>query len=430
MSARFSWRTVSLVGLMSVSAWLGCGPAVHANEELSRALNQDFDKGDLKGAEQRVRRRLEAAPNDADAQFASGVVRLLQGIEQLGQAQYRHGAFNDVTRGLPVFRMPVPENPKPEVVSYQKVRQTFLDFQAAVVAAEAELAKVDVTQDVKLRLDFAGIRLDLTGDGRIGEGESFLQVAGIADRRIAVGSTDAYRVAFDAGDVPWLRGYCHFLAAFCDMVLAYDHQRLFDYCGQLVYTRIERSDPALAKLDIGPGEDWSARLADAIAAIHLMNFPCIEPDRMKSAHEHLLAMIRTSRESWALILAETDNDDEWLPNPKQTGRLQIPVTQEMIDSWHGVLAEIEAILQGEKLIPFWRVYARWIGPSTQIPARGPGVNLKRFFLEPREFDLVLIIQGSGVLPYVEEGQLSRPETWNNLQRVFGGQFFGFAAWFN
>jgi hypothetical protein len=97
-------------------------------------------------------------------------------------------------------------------------------------------------------------------------------------------------------------------------------------------------------------------ILDAVAAIHLMSFPVKEPRRAESARQHFLEMIRTSRQSWELILAETDNDQEWLPNPKQTGVLRIPVTQQMVEGWRGVLAEMEDLLEGRKLAPFWRDY--------------------------------------------------------------------------
>ena len=110
--------------------------------------------------------------------------------------------------------------------------------------------------------------------------------------------------------------------------------------------------------------------------------------------------------------------------------LRIPVTRELIDGWHAVLTEMEEILEGRKLIPFWRDYATLFGGNQEIPAGTRGINLKRVFTEPRDFDLILLIQGTGALPYLERGPLSTPETWSNLGRVFRGQFFGFAAWFN
>jgi hypothetical protein len=171
------------------------------------------------------------------------------------------------------------------------------------------------------------------------------------------------------------------------------------------------------------------QILDVIAAVHLVNLPLKEPERMESARQHVLEMIRTSRQSWVLIQAETDDDHEWLPNPKQTGVLRIPVTRELIGGWLAVLTEMEDLLEGRKLVPFWRDSARADGkPDELVKVRG--INLKRFFAEPRDFDLILLIQGTGALPYLERGPLSRPETWESLNRVFGGQFFGFAVWFN
>jgi hypothetical protein len=58
------------------------------------------------------------------------------------------------------------------------------------------------------------------------------------------------------------------------------------------------------------------------------------------------------------------------------------------------------------------------------------VNLERVFNDPRDFDLVLWAQGTDALPYLEEGEKSDKETWRQFQRVFRGDFLGFAAWVN
>ena len=90
----------------------------------------------------------------------------------------------------------------------------------------------------------------------------------------------------------------------------------------------------------------------------------------------------------------------------------------MVAGWHDFLNEAEALLLGEKLVPFWR------GDGAK------GVNLKRAFDEPRTFDLVLWIQGTAAQPYLEDGQLTTKETWVRLQGVFRGEFIGFALWLN
>ena len=121
---------------------------------------------------------------------------------------------------------------------------------------------------------------------------------------------------------------------------------------------------------------------------------------------------------WKRVLAETDNDHEWIPGPKQKGAINIPVTQEMVDNWIVALDEAERILQGKKLLPFWR------GKPTR------GINLRKVFLEPRPLDIVLWIQGTAATPYLEEGNLTNPDTWQQVNQAFGGQFIGFGFWFN
>jgi hypothetical protein len=93
------------------------------------------------------------------------------------------------------------------------------------------------------------------------------------------------------------------------------------------------------------------------------------------------------------------------------------MSPEMVEGWHAVLDEWEAILQGKKLVPFWR------GGSK-------GVNIRRVFQEPTTFDLVLWVQGSAAVPYLEAGEVTSTIFWRDIQRGFRGQFFWFAVWVN
>jgi hypothetical protein len=169
-----------------------------------------------------------------------------------------------------------------------------------------------------------------------------------------------------------------------------------------------------------PPRPWDRDEAlDAVAFIHLADFPLREPERLAKARNHLLEMVESSRKSWALIEAETDNDREWIPGPGQESVVpNVAISKERLAAWRCFLDEAEAVLNGKKLIPFWR--------------RGvdQGVNLAKVFTEPREFDLVLWVQGSGAIPYLEHGEKTSAETWAEFQRVFGGRFVGFAIWLN
>jgi len=140
---------------------------------------------------------------------------------------------------------------------------------------------------------------------------------------------------------------------------------------------------------------------------------------MKAAHRHLEQVIQLSRESWKAIQAETDDDREWIPGRMQAGVIPgVRVTAEMIDGWHEFLNEAESILAGKKLVPHWRMNQEH------------GINLRRVYYEPREFDLVFWAHGAAAVPYAEKGPVATGQTWQRLERIFGGQFIGFAFWFN
>jgi len=226
-------------------------------------------------------------------------------------------------------------------------------------------------------------------------------------------------IAFDAGDVIWLKGYCNLLSAITQVVLAYDESKLFDSTAHLVFAKPQTAYPFLVNGTSASAGFEFGLISDIVAFVHLINFPVAEPERLTAAIQNLQTVTALSRQSWQLILAETDNDREWLPNPQQKGVIpNAVVTQPMIDSWLTFLNETDALLTGKKLVPFWR--------KREVR----GINLNKVFTQPRNFDLVLWVQGTAATPYLELGKLTDTNTWVRLLEVFRGQFFQFAAWFN
>ena len=302
-------------------------------------------------------------------------------------------------------------------------------FVERVEHAEATLEPV-ADPNLSWNLDIAEVRLDMDGDGNADPNETLWSVFdGITHVRM-FGRPEpekppgSFVIGFDSGDVHWLRGYCHLLAALGDIILAYDEQRSFDRTSQLFFWEPQTPYSKLLVRTKGPepNSPWNeAELSDMIAFIHLANFPLKEPDRLAKAREHLLSMIQASRKSWELIEAETDNDREWIPGPNQTSVVpNVSITKERLATWRRFLDEADDLLNGKKLIPFWR------GNS----GNGKGINLMKVFTEPKDFDLVLWVQGSDAVPYLEEGELTSPQTWTEFQRVFQGNFIGMAIWIN
>ena len=79
---------------------------------------------------------------------------------------------------------------------------------------------------------------------------------------------------------------------------------------------------------------------------------------------------------------------------------------------------IEALLKGEKLIPYWRL------------GDGGGVNLARMFTDPAPIDVKDWIQGSGALPYLEQGETVSPENWRAFEGMMGGEAMLMSIWLN
>src|SRR5262249_55268953 len=98
-------------------------------------------------------------------------------------------------------------------------------------------------------------------------------------------------IAFDRGDVAWLRGYCHLLSAMAEVFLAHDSQELFNHSAHLAFAQPESPFSFLKhRAGKNPREDDIGEIVDLIATIHLIRLPVIEPRRMLSALEHLEAM--------------------------------------------------------------------------------------------------------------------------------------------
>lgn len=379
-------------------------------------------EGKLAEGEKALQAQLQKTPDDDQARFGLGVVQFLTTYQHLGENLYRYGLRTErAVRNQPIpLNELLPQNPKPEKLTYAAVRQIIETWVADLTQAEATLAAVK-DEAVKLPLHVGQISIDLFGQGRPVNATVLLgQVAGPG------AAVEEFVIGFDRGDVCWLRGYCHFLAAWGEILLAIDGQEMFDCCAHLFFDKVDSPHDYLQQeprhLDSVTNFNRPV-ISDLVAFLSLLRFPLQEPQRMQAALKHLEGVVAMSKQMWTHYLAETDDDYEWIPNPKQTGVLQIAVTQEMLDTWLATVNEVDQLLQGKCLLPFWR------GTATDR-----GVNLRRVFTEPQPINVFLWIQGTAATPYLEKGPLTRlvdPRMLNRLNRTFGGmRFIGFAFWFN
>jgi hypothetical protein len=407
-----SWKKALIAGAVVA---LAASSAV-ADEAANKLAVDHLYAGTLAAGDAELAAILEADPSNDDARIGLGTIRFVRSIENLSQGLYRYGLKTPRSFLLPILRLPVPENPNPDPI-------TFTDFQGLVAGFSkdlglAEQTLVGVGPGVKLTLDLRKIHYDVNGDGRILEDESFIavmqQVTGMPSDAMPASLT----FGFDQGDALWLRGYCNVLMGFSDFIVAHDWHESFDATFHHFFPKM---DSAFAAALAPPDENnpmyaEGAPIADFITFFHI-RWPVSDPALMAGVRQHLKQMIALSRESWDSIEAETDDDLEWLPNAHQKSPFEsVQVNAEQIAAWRGVLDQAEEVVDGKKLVPHWRFTK--------------GFNLAKIFEEPQPFDVVLWITGPAALPYLEDGPITTSEDWNAIVDSFGGNFGVFAVWFN
>jgi hypothetical protein len=358
--------------------------------------------------------------DDAETKAARGAVKFVIAIEHLAQSFHRHGlqtSNGGPMVNLPVLRIPVPPNPKPEPLDYARFRAIFETLAADLDSAKADLAGVG-DADVKLPVDLLRIRFDLDGDGKSADYEGLGPILAALSGLSPDPNTQAsFPIAFDTADIYWMQGYANFISAFAEFLLAHDFETTINKTFHIYFPNAGL--PLAGKLvRPDPGDQWSGgAIGDGIAMLHLINWKVADAAKLKNVRERLKAMAELSRKSWTAARKETDNDREWLPNAKQTpAAANMEVTDEQIDGWLAVMGEFEAVLDGRKLLPHWRF--------------SQGLNVKRMFEESQNFDLVLLVTGTDAVQWLESGPVSDQATWNNMMGAFRGNFLGYAVWFN
>ena len=415
------------IASLMASAFILLVPLSSAHAAMPEAATALFEAKTVAARDSALSTLEAAAPKDPASTYAAGAGEFFTALELLASGLHRHGFESPQSFMLPMMQLPVPPNPNPEPLTYEEFRAILVGFRDRLAKSAATLGSVPADADIGMVIDLTHAGIDINEDGTIAPDESFAAIMA----SLARGSIDTSDAApsltfrFDRADGFWLQGYAEFLMAQADFWLAHDFRNAFDGSFHMLFPRAKLPlQDTLVPLDGGMSGNMFAsewRFADFISLVHLVNWPVIEPERRQAARRHLLEMIRLSREDWKAILAETDNDREWLPGPQQKGvnpLTGLEVGQEQVQAWLATLTVAEDLLEGRVLLPHFRI-------------TGKGINMKRFFDEPKPFDLVLSITGPGIAPYLESGKILSSDDFDQIQRQFGGAgFLTFALWFN
>lgn len=376
---------------------------------------------------------------EPEACFAWSMLGLASTFEGLALDLYRYGA---TTPGTPtaalLFGMgsmdtgmpPAPINPDPEPMGYDDLRLMLSDFRADLEAAQAGFECGGAAgADYVVPLDVLKARIDFNGDGQVEEGESLGLVlaplmgdfgadAVATEKSISKGLGRDTSIGFDAADSIWLAGYTQVLAVQLDLLLAHDFSSFYDAYLHRVFPQagLPMQDYIHGgSLMLDPDSD--SGIADLIAAVHTLNFPVVDRPLLQAIPAKLHHITALSRQNWELMLAETDDNRELLPSPRQTSLIpDMAISEESVAAWRETLDVLDQIIDGKLLIPHWRFQK--------------GFDLAAYFANAERTDLVLLLTGQAAVPYLRDGPVADAESFAAANRVFGEELIDYSFWFN
>src|SRR5262245_5275536 len=192
------------------------------------------------GARSTALGELDAAKaNDPLAAYAAGSIQFFVALEKLGAGLHHHGFESPQSFMLPLMRLPIPENPNPQPLTYEGFRQILVDFHDAMARSAASLAMVPADADIGMVVDLASVGIDLNEDGNITPDECAAAIIAA----LANGGTSppdappALGFRFDRADGYWLQGYANFLMAQADFWLAHDFHLAFDQSFHMLFPK-------------------------------------------------------------------------------------------------------------------------------------------------------------------------------------------------
>ena len=382
--------------------------------------------GDLEGGLARLEPLLET---DNEAAFGTGFITLVHGIEGFAQALYRHGFAAPTTPpglvGGPPLAPPVPLNPNPEPLDYSKFREIITALRDSLDRSRLYFKDAAQSGDYVILIDPLGIKIDADGDGAVEETESIANILmpafGMAQPGARPGTTTPppdITIGFDRADAFWLAGYTEVFAAQADFLLAHNFE-------DFVNTSFHRFFPraGLPMQDYAEGgrllidAQTDSSIADAIAGIHTINWTVEHPAVLAGVLQRFKRVTMFSRQNWQAILAETDDNRELIPSPRQTSIVPDgKVTEEIVAAWLETLDTADKILNGELLVPHWRFKQ--------------GVDLTAYFASAERTDLVMLLTGYDTIPFLRDGPIADANSFAAANRVFGNELLGYVFWFN
>lgn len=366
-SLRGSWRALLLVSLS------GCATPTLTQHKTEAALAQHqteaspavdaLRSGEFRAAEQSASAAIERDPTNPYALLVRAITRYRESMHQLS-TDVRTVVIGAVAAGG---------------FNHRYMRSSLEQTEEALAAVEADLSLVSSHPDVSLDLCLACWEVDWNHNGRVDRRDRLLFQIEQDARGEPIPEDDPRRkptFRFDHGDVAWARAFVSFQRAAVALVLAYD----WDSVDEILATRGDRMPKRLV-----------IRLGDK--------------GLVTKARRHIVQGLAFSEEARRAYLAETDDEREWVPNPKQRSHpLPLPVDDALYETWGAVVGDLTRLVSGEEGLSVEEI-AQLGDHVWEDPPRGY-VDVGKMLAEPK--DIVLNLR-----------ELERLERDDDIEGVLG-----------
>ena len=227
------------------------------------------------------------------------------------------------------------------------------------------LEQTKLKKDEGLLLAPAQWKTDLDGDGDMKTWESYFFAIPKRGRlgfqfRIPSDDPDYYaseyqmdaKIRVDQSDILWTLAYHYFAESVLEIVLSY----------HIVDTKMNRE------------------------SIQLQH-----PDGMKRAAQLMIKGFKTSEAMRLAVLAETDDKDEWIGNPKQKNSVfPMPLDAQDFQIWGTMLSHVIPLFEGKTLLVANKKSSGLLGAAAKFCPENQGLSIPLFFSHPPQYPMDLM----------------------------------------
>jgi len=296
---------------------------------------------------------LAREPDNAEAAAVRAIARYQRASSQLVTDL---GAVIATAEGLELF-------------DHERGRAIWRAFVAELEAVDADLAIVAADPNFALELCLACWEHDWNRNGRVDDRDRKMLELELDGKGGVLPDGDPRRrptYRFDHGDALWGRAMISFQRAAVELVLAYRWSEL----DKLFRNRDRDGDQHDDPLNL--------------------NIKLVDAGRVKHARDLFVAGLSFSNQEREAYLAETDDDREWVPSPRQKSyAMPLAVDAELFQTWALIAGDILRLLDSQEGVSLREVAAVVVGKPGADLVPNAYVDVGRLLREP--VDIVIDI---------------------------------------